>query len=503
MKKVLILLAAVLAVLIGIVAVRAMLHQPVSRETAEPVQIELNEAAIAGRLAEAIRFRTVSHQSSVDFEPAEFEGFIAWVAERYPALQAAAQLTLLGDYTLLYRLPGVNPDASPILLTAHYDVVPVIPGSEPSWQQPPFAGVIDKGIIWGRGALDDKSGVIAQLEAISELLAAGFEPERDIYFSFGHDEELGGFQGAGRVASYLAAQGVQLAWSLDEGSFVFDGLLPGVEPYFAPINVAEKGSLTLQIVATAAGGHSSMPPRQTAVGMLAEAITRLEANPVPGGLSGLSAQMFDTASRHMPFSYRVLFANRWLFDGLIEDQLSAVSFSNAMLRTTTAPTMLSGSVKTNVLPIEAIATVNFRLHPRDTAASVVAHVKSVVENDAVSVRVPQQGGRAASEVSDWQSPGYAAIERALLQTFGEVVVTPGLMIAGSDSRHYGKVADNAFRFNPMVVSQDDLTGFHGTNEKISVENLARGVRAYMQIIRLGSAVDPAELQPGSGPGPGL
>ncbi|MCP5109796.1 MAG: M20/M25/M40 family metallo-hydrolase, partial [bacterium] len=212
------------------------------------------------------------------------------------------------------------------------DVVPVIPGTESSWQAPPFAGVIRDGIIWGRGTLDDKSGVIAQLEAVSELLDKGFRPARDIYFSFGHDEEVGGFAGAGRVAAYLKDRGVQLAWSLDEGSFVFDGLLPGVEPYFAAINVAEKGSLTLQIVASAAGGHSSMPPKQTAVGILAEAITHLEANPVPGGLTGLSGQMFDTASRYMPFTYRALFANRWLFDGVIEDQLSGVSFSNAMLR---------------------------------------------------------------------------------------------------------------------------------------------------------------------------
>lgn len=488
MKKILLLLAAGFVALIGLLLVRAALHQPLAQGSAEPVQIELNEAAIGLRLAEAIRFRTVSHQSSDDFEVSEFEGFIRWVATRYPEFQAAAELLLLGDYTMLYRLPGKDQAAQPILLTAHYDVVPVIPGTESNWQQPPFAGVISDGIIWGRGALDDKSAVIAQLEAVSELIRDGFEPERDVYFSFGHDEEIGGARGAGQVAAYLADQGVQLAWSLDEGSFVFDGMLPGVEPYFAAINVAEKGSLTLEIVASAAGGHSSMPPRQTAVGKLAAAIIRLEANPLPGGLSGLSGQMFDTASRYMPFGARILFANRWLFGGLIDEQMSSVTFSNAMLRTTTAPTMLSGSVKTNVLPIEAVATVNFRLHPRDTVQGVIAHVREVVENESVTVRVREDAGRAASEVSDWDSPGFAAIETALRQTYGDVVVAPGLMIAGSDSRHYGKVADNAFRFNPMVVTQDDLTGFHGTNEKIAIANLARGVRTYMQIIREGSAL---------------
>lgn len=489
MKKLILLVVTITVALIAVVLIRTAGHQPETIDPVAPVVIALDEEAIAVRLAEAIRFRTISHQSEAEFEPGEFNGFIAWVAARYPEFHAAADLKLLGGYTMLFRWPGTDPNAQPILLTAHYDVVPVIPGSEDSWQEPPFGGVISDGVIWGRGALDDKSAVIAQLEAATELIRAGFQPERDIYFSFGHDEEVGGFRGAAEVVRYLQDAGIQLAWSLDEGSFVMDGFLAGVEPYFAPVNVAEKGSLTLEIVATAAGGHSSIPPRQTAVGILAAAITRLEANPVPGGLTGLSEAMFDTASRYMPFSARMLFANRWLFGPLIEDQLSAVSFSNAMLRTTTAPTMLSGSVKTNVLPIEAVATVNFRLHPRDTVNGVIEHVRSVVADESVSVRAREGAGRPASAVSDWNSAGFQVVEQALRQNFKEIVVSPGLMVAGSDTRHYAKVADNAFRFNPMVVTQDDLTGFHGTNEKIAVDNLAQSVRVYMQIIRLGGASD--------------
>jgi carboxypeptidase PM20D1 len=486
MKKFLLFLIALLTVLISVVLIRTWLHQPDAIAEVPEVVIDVDEAAIAGRLAEAIRFRTVSHQSPADFEAAEFEGFIAWVAARYPDFHATLDLTRLGGYTLLYRWQGSNPDLQPVLVTGHYDVVPVIPGTESLWRHPPWAGVIADDVIWGRGALDDKSAVIAQLEAATLLLEEGFSPARTIYFSFGHDEEVGGPAGAASVAKYLAEEGVQLAWSLDEGSFVFDGMLPGVEPLMAAINVAEKGSVTLQIVAKADGGHSSMPPRQTAVGLLAEAITRLEANPVPGGLTGLSGQMFDTASRHMPFGYRMLFANRWLFDSLIEDQLSAVTFSNAMLRTTTAPTMLSASVKVNVLPIEAVATVNFRVHPRDSVDDVVNHVRAIVESELVEVRVPAGSGRPASKVSSWESPGFAVIQQALGEVYGTIVVTPGLMIAGSDTRHYGKVADNAFRFNPMMVSQEDLTGFHGTNEKISISNLAQGVRSYVQILRHGS-----------------
>lgn len=466
-----------------IVLVRAFLHTPEATESTARVDISLDEPAIAERLAQSIRFKTVSHQQPEDFEADQFNGFIDWVKASYPEVNSALQLTMAGDYTMLYRWEGSDPSLKPVLITGHYDVVPVIPGTEDRWEQPPFDGVIKDGVIWGRGALDDKSAVVAQLEAATQLLKSGFKPARSIYFSFGHDEEVGGVRGAASVVELLKGQGVQLAWSLDEGSFLFDGLLPGVSARTATINVAEKGSLTLQIVATGAGGHSSMPPKQTAVGVLAQAITALEEHPVPGGLSGLSGTMFDSISRHMSFGYKVLFANQWLFGGVLEDQLSNSTFGNAMLRTTTAPTMLSGSVKTNVLPIEAIATVNFRIHPQDTTESVLAHVKSVVENDQVTVRGDPNQGLNASAVSDWNAAGFGIIARSIRETNEGVVIAPGLMIAGSDTRHYGQIADDSYRFNPMVVTQADLTGFHGTNEKIAVDNLANGVRTYMQIIK--------------------
>ena len=487
MKKALIMGAGGLVLLAGVVVVRTMLHQPEERVAVEPQTIELDELVIAQHLGEAIRFKTVSHQRAEDFEAEEFETFIEWVKDTYNEVNEAMELKRLGGYTMLYRWEGADAGMQPILVTGHYDVVPVIPGSEDQWQHPPYGGEIVDGTIWGRGALDDKSAVIAQLEAATHLLRSGFTPQRTVYFSFGHDEEVGGIEGAAKVAAYLTSQGVQLEWSLDEGSFLFDDMLPGVGQMMAAINVAEKGSVTLDIVAKSAGGHSSVPPQRTAVGILAEAITALEANPVPGGLSGLSEQFFDTASRYMPFGSRMLFANRWLFGGVLEDGLSAVPFGNAMLRTTTAPTMLSGSVKVNVLPIEAVATVNFRLHPRDTPEGVADYVKSVVENEYVEVRLPPGSGRAASAVSSWESVGYRVVERAIREVYGEVVVMPGLTVAGTDTRHYGKVADDAYRFNPMIVSQNDLIGFHGTDEKISVANLAQGTRTYVRIVELGAS----------------
>lgn len=473
---------------IGLILVRAWLHQPRDSDSVDRIEIDLDDTVAARRLSEAIRFQTVSTQNPADFAADEFTGFISWLARTYPEVHENLDLEVLSEYTLLFKWSGSDPQLQPILLAGHYDVVPVSPGSEDRWIHPAFDGVIDAGQIWGRGAQDDKSAVIALMEAVTSLIQSGFEPARTVYLSFGHDEEVGGHSGASSVARFLENEGVQLAWSLDEGSFLLDGMFPGVEPLVAAINVAEKGSVTLEVVARSDGGHASMPPAETAVGRLARAITKLEKNPLPGGLTGLSEQIFTNVSRHMPFGYKILFANRWLFAGLIEDQFSSLTFGNAVLRTTTAPTMLSGSVKTNVLPTEAVATINFRIHPRDTVEGVVTHVKSLVEGEHVEVRISSGSGRPASQVSDWNSVGYETISLATRQIYGDVIVSPGLMIAGSDSRHYSQVADNSFRFNPMIQSTDDLTSFHGTNEKISIEHLGLGVRTYMQIIRIGASI---------------
>ena len=484
MKRLIIAGIGAIGLLIAVVVVRTLMHQPPAATDTDRVEIELNERVLAERLSQSIQFKTISFQSPELKDQSQFTGFIDWVHSSYPLVHSRLEYVQLND-TMLYRWPGSDPSLKPILVTGHYDVVPVIPGSEDQWQQPPFSGAIVDGVIWGRGALDDKSGVLGILEAATYLLEAGHQPVRTVYLSFGHDEEIGGPEGAAAVAAYLADQGVQLAWSLDEGSFIFDGLIDGVDSLVAAINVAEKGSVTLDIIAAAEGGHSSMPPKTSAITDLARAITRLEENPVPGGLEGLAADMFDRISRHMPFVPRVFFANQWLFGGLIDDQLSAAPTTNAMLRTTTAPTMLSGSVKTNVLPIEAVATVNFRIHPRDSVESVENYVTDLVASDSISVH--SHGGGNPSAVSDWQAPGYEVIAQSMREIHGDIPVAPGLMIAASDSRHYGKVADNAYRFNPIRLTPELLTGFHGTNEKISVTDYAQGVRGYIRIIAQGTA----------------
>lgn len=481
LKKPLLGLGAVVLVLTGVVVYRAAVFLPPEQAKVEPVAHVIDAQAVAVHLSQAVRFATISNQPPAPIDPAPFDGFVAWLAATYPEVHQGLSREILGNRTVLYKWAGKDSAAKPAMLAAHYDVVPVIPGTEGAWKHPPFAGDIAEGYVWGRGTLDDKGAVITILEAVTYLLKQGYKPQQTIYLSFDHKEELVDDTGAAAVVAHLKAQNIRLAWSLDEGSFVLDGIVPGLPQPVASINVTEKGYLTLNLTAHAAGGHSSMPPRETAVGILARAIVALEQAPLPGGLDGVSGEMFSGLARHMSFGKRVLFANQWLFGALIERELAKSPASNAMLRTTTAPTMLSGSVKENVLPIEATATVNFRLHPRDTPERVIDYVKNTIADDRVSIRMLV--GYGASRVAAVDSPAFRAMANAVRQVYGDAVVAPGITIAGTDSRYYETVADNAYRFNPMMISAQDLAGFHGTNERLSLENLVRATRFYIELIK--------------------
>ena len=364
--------------------------------------------------------------------------------------------------------------------------MPVDINANQTWEKDPFAGFIDNKFVWGRGALDDKSGVIAILEAINYLIAKNFVPQRTIYFSFGHDEEIGGNRGAAKIAEYFIDEGVELEWSLDEGSFVLQDLIPGINKPVAIINVAEKGGLTLEIIGKSKGGHSSMPAKKTSVGYLAEALLKLEENPLPGKLEGMSLELFENISKHMTFQNKVLFANLWLFEPFLNSFLSKSPSMNAVIRTTIAPTMLSASTRSNVLSSEAVGVVNFRLHPRDNPETVINYVKKLVENENVEIR---QVGNATlpSDISDWDTKGFRIISKSVKEVYGDVIVAPGLMVGGSDSKHYAKASKNSYRFNPFPLSSNELNGLHGIDEKIKKKDFLDGIRSYIKIIEYGAS----------------
>jgi len=488
MKKLLALSAVIILSVLSLTIVRTWLHQAGSQDqipeqsaeaTAGLDSTQLDIKAISQRLSEAIQIKTISYSREHKPGP-EFNEFISWLKLNYAEVFAQLELTVLNDYTLLLRWEGQNSN-SPVLLSAHYDVVPVIPGTAKLWQQPPFSGHIDSTHIWGRGALDDKSAVIALLEATSLMLKQGISPKRTVYLAFTHDEEIGSEKGSKAIAEYLQANNIKLAWSLDEGSFVLSDMIDGMPMPVASINVAEKGYLNIELSVQGEGGHSSVPPKQTAIGVLSQAVSRVQNSPMEGGLEGVSAEMFDVLSRYMPFRQRFFFANRWLFNSALEKQMSEVSFANAMLRTTTAPTMISGGVKENVLPIYTSANINFRLHPRDSVEKVVDHVQKVIDDPRVTIQSKE--AQEASPVASTQSEGFKLLANASRENFGDVIVTPSITVGGTDSKYYQLVAKDSFRFNPMVIGKEDISGFHGNNERISIENMRLAVLFYARLIQ--------------------
>jgi len=478
------LLASVLLLVVVLAAVLLLRGSGLSSRQlpAEPAElVEVDPAAAAGRLAAALRHRTVSHFDSADLDRGAFLGFHAFLASTFPAAHAVLERERVADLTLLYTWPGRDPALEPVLLLAHQDVVPVPAGSEASWAQPPFEGVIDGGFVWGRGAMDDKGNLMAILEAVEILARQGFAPGRTLHLAFGHDEEVGG-TGARAVADLLASRGERAAFVVDEGMALIEGMVPGLERPAALVGVAEKGYMSVRLTATEAGGHSSTPPRHTAVGILATAIHRLERAPMPAHLDGVTRSLFDYLGPEMPLAERVAFANLWLFEPLVRRQLASNQGTDATMRTTTAVTMIEGSPKDNVLPSRAQAVVNFRILPGDTSQDVLEHVRAVIRDPRVTTE-PIGTPSEPSEVSDVASPDFALLQRTIGQVFPEAIVAPALVLGGTDARHYGAVADDVYRFSPYRFGPSDLSRAHGIDERIPVADHAAAVRFYAQLIK--------------------
>ena len=483
-KKVLIGGAAVVGVLLLVMLVRMGASASVQVPTA-PKTVAMPDAdAVAKRLAESVRFATIAKPEGEAYDTAAFDAFHAWIAATYPGLSGALKREVLAGHSLLYTWKGLDPALPPILLLAHQDVVPVEDQTLPDWEQPPFAGVVADGWIWGRGTMDDKVSLVAILEAIEALWRGGVQPKRTVMLAFGHDEEVSG-AGARAIAKSLEERGLtDFHFILDEGLAVTHGIVPGLEQPAALIGLAEKGYLSIDLVVQGDGGHSSMPPPHTAVGVLAEAITKLEDNPMPAHMEGPMANMFGALGPEMGFVNRLVFANLWLLGPVVQGQLEASKSTNASIRTTTAVTMTSAGVKENVLPQEATATVNFRLFPGDTIEDVLRHVEDAIDDDRVRIKPRGAFRSEAPPVSSTTSAGWRVVERTVRQSFPDAVVAPGMSVGATDARAYTGLSDSIYRFSPLRLHKDthDTGRIHGTNERVSVANYAEAVQFYGQLI---------------------
>lgn len=453
-------------------------------------EIELAEVDVEGaakRLSDIIQLETISSERST-FDPDPFRKLHTKLEEMYPLVHQKMKLEIISDASLLFTWEGKQKELNPILFAAHQDVVPADPSTLDKWTYPPFSGEIAEGFIWGRGTIDIKSQMMATLESAELLLSQGFEPERTIYLAFGQDEEMGGQYGAAKIVEFLDRREVHLAAMVDEGGAIMEGTIAGVDEPVALIGTAEKGHLSLKLRAEGTPGHSSMPGKDMAIGRLARALVRLDANPQPVRLNALK-DLINNLGSAASFGMQFVFSNIWFFKPIIKMQAESNSTSNAMIRTSTALTMVNGGIKENVLPANAEAIVNFRLLPGDSIAKVCDRVRRIIKDDKVEFEPVADGAWEASPVSSTDTKSYLILKHTIRKVFDGIAVAPYLVMGATDARYYAPISDAAYRFSPFQLTAEDLGRMHGIDERISIESYGKMIVFFHELMQAWGQAD--------------
>lgn len=446
----------------------------------QPTEVVINEPKAVEHLSKAITYKTISYQERDKFAFAEFDKFISFLEETYPSVHDQLELEKINDYALVYKWKGSVSSKNPIGLTSHYDVVPVLEGTEENWEQPAFSGAVVNDKIWGRGILDDKVGVIGILEAVEFLLNDGFKPARDVYIMFGFDEEIGGDEGALKIVNTLKNRGVTFDFVLDEGGAIVENMVPGVDQPVGVVGISEKGSATAELSIEGSGGHSSQPKDHTNIGRIASAIAKLEDTQFKGNLKGPGEDLFEYVAPEMSFVMKYVFANKVIFEPIIEQILLQQPATAALIRTTIAPTSFQAGEQYNALPVKATAIINHRLMPGDSLEDVKTFIEDTIKDEAINVTVT---GSEASKVSSTDGWEFKSIQQAARNVYNDAIIAPYLMFAGSDAKHYDSISNNTYRFLPVQITSEDLNRMHGTNEHISKDNFIQAIKFYAEIIK--------------------
>lgn len=482
MKKILLGIVMVIVLLIGVILGRTFMVSSKQMQVAPVEHIALGDDVV-GRFSKAITFETVSWQDPSMMDSSQFEQFHEFLKETFPMMDSLLERQYINGYSILYKWQGKDANLKPVLLMAHQDVVPVDTAKLDVWEASPFSGEVSDGYIHGRGTQDVKCQVMEIHEAAEYLLGKGYQPKRTIYFAFGHDEEIGGEEGAKQIVNYLEGKGVQLDFLVDEGGTILHEVVPGVSKPVAVVGIAEKGYVSFELTVNETGGHSSMPPKETAIGILSKAIAKLEDNPYPVDITGVTGQMFDYVGPEMDFTMKMAMANRWLFSGMIASKLAEGNSGRATLHTTTAPTIFHSGTKENVLPTTAKAIINHRILPGNTIEYLLNRNKEIINDDRVEIKpVNEFDGAEASPVSDVNSESFKIVQRTISEVFPEVVVAPYLVVGATDSKHYQKITEDIYRFQPMRMDSEALERIHGNNEKHSVDNYKESVNFFIRLI---------------------
>ncbi len=467
---------AVLVLFLGILLVRTLLFTPKPGPKVSEDAISFDRDEAVSNLQQLVRCKTISYRDASLEDDGEFQNLIDLLPTLYPSVFEQCTFTQLEDRALLFCWQG-RTAGEPAVVMAHYDVVPV---EEEGWDKPAFEGILENGVLWGRGTLDTKVTMNGILFAVNHLIAQGFQPERTVYMAFSGGEEINGL-GASRIVDWFEQQNITPAFVLDEGGAVVENVFPGVAAPCGLIGIAEKGMLNVRYQVKSSGGHASAPKPGGPVDRLSRACCNILAKPFPYRITPPVAAMFDTLGRHSNFVYRMIFANLWCFSPVLNMICKKSGGElNALMRTTVAFTQMNGSKAPNVIPPSAEMVSNIRLNPQDTMESALAYLKRAVADD--QVEIAKIDGMNPSRISQVDCPAWELVASSVASTWKGCIVSPYLMVQCSDSRHYGRISDRVYRFSAMDLTAEERATIHGHNERIRVETLCRTVEFYIRLL---------------------
>ncbi len=468
---------SLIAVFIVIIMAKTLMFKPKAETEVFKNEEAFDRDKAVENLQTLVRFKTISYRDKSKEDDNEFEGLIKKLPELYPNVFEKCEFKRLPDRALLFKWCGAE-SGNPTVLMAHYDVVPV---NEELWDKPAFDGILENGVLWGRGTLDTKVTFNGVLFSVNHLISQGFTPKNDIYLAFSGGEEING-NGAKNIVDYFEENNIELSLVVDEGGAVVEGVFPGVKTPCGLIGIAEKGMVDVKYEVESAGGHASAPKPHTPVGVLSQACCKIENHPFKTHITKPVREMFDTLGRHSTFLYRMIFANLWVFSPVLA-LLGKIQGGemNALLRTTVAFTQMQGSDAANVIPPKASMVSNIRLNPSDSVDSALDYLKKTINDDSIKLSVISS--MEPSRISQTNCDAYNKVAKAVASTWNGCITSPYLMVQCSDSRHYGRISDKVYRFSAMDLTSEERATIHGNNERIRVEAIHRATEFYIRLIK--------------------